>query len=60
MDLNTLIEYINIHILSLEQDLESLREKTKDYITDEDHEDIICIEAQQVVLHHILGVINER
>jgi hypothetical protein len=60
MDLNTLKEYINLHILSLEQDLEGLRDKTKDYISDEDHDDIICIEAQQVVLHHILGVMNER
>jgi hypothetical protein len=60
MDLNTLKEYINLHILSLEQDLESLRDKTTDYISDEDHDDIICIEAQQVVLHHILGVMNER
>jgi hypothetical protein len=60
MDLNTLKEYIKLHILSLEQDLESLRDKTTDYISDEDHDDIICIEAQQVVLHHILGVMNER
>jgi len=59
MNLQTLKEYINLHILSLEQDLESLRDKTKDYISDEDHEDIICIEAQQVALYHILGVIDE-
>jgi hypothetical protein len=60
MDLNTLKEYINLHILSLEQDLDSLRDNTKDYISDEDHDNIICIEAQQVVLYHILEVMNER
>jgi hypothetical protein len=59
MDLKTLKEYINLHIISLEQDLESLRDKTTDYISDEDHDNIICIEAQQVALYHILGVINE-
>mgnify|MGYP006278211537 FL=1 len=60
MDLKTLEEYIKLHIISLEQDLEALLEKTQDYISDEDHEDIICIEAQQVVLYHILGVMNGK
>lgn len=59
MDLNTLEEYIKIHIISLEQDLEKLYEESADYISDEQHDDIICIEAQQAVLYHILGVMND-
>ena len=58
MDINTLREYINLHIISLEQDLDKLFEESQDYISDEQHDDIICIEAQQAVLHHILGVMN--
>lgn len=60
MDLKTLEEYIKLHIISLEQDLEKLFKETQDSISDEQHEDIICIEAQQAVLYHILGVMNER
>ena len=50
MDLNTLKEYIRLHILSLEQDLEN-----------EDGADSIVpyLEGAIDACHHILGVINE-
>jgi len=50
MDLNTLREYINIHIISLEQDLQDNPES----------ENVIDISGQIEGCKHILGVINER
>jgi hypothetical protein len=51
MDLNTLREYIKIHILSLEQDL-----------ANEDGADSICsyLEGAIDVSNHYLEVINEH
>jgi hypothetical protein len=60
MDINTLKEYIKIHIISLEQDLDEVYERTQDYISDDDHDDIVSIEAKQAVLYHILAVIDEQ
>jgi hypothetical protein len=49
MDINTLREYINIHIISLEQDLQDNPES----------ENVIDIAGQIEGCKHILGVINE-
>jgi len=50
MDLNTLREYINIHIISLEQDLQDNPES----------DNVIDIRGQIEGCKHILGVINEH
>jgi hypothetical protein len=59
MDLNTLREYINIHIISLEQDLEDAKEGVdipdEEYFGSDDYYQG-AIEACE----HILGVIDER
>jgi hypothetical protein len=49
MDINTLREYINIHIISLEQDLQDNPES----------DNVIDIAGQIEGCKHILGVINE-
>ena len=52
MDINTLREYLNIHLISLEQD------KDKISINDEYSR---CVVAGQIqAVKHILEVINER
>jgi hypothetical protein len=50
MDINTLREYINIHIISLEQDLQDNPES----------DNVIDIAGQIEGCKHILGVINEH
>jgi hypothetical protein len=50
MDINTLREYIKIHRISLEQDLES----------NPDSDNVIDIAGQIEGCKHILGVIDER
>jgi hypothetical protein len=50
MDLNTLREYIRIHILSLEQDLEQNPESVN----------VVDIAGQIEGCKHILGVIDEH
>jgi hypothetical protein len=50
MDLNTLREYIRIHILSLEQDLEQNPESVN----------VVDIVGQIEGCKHILGVIDEH
>ena len=50
MDLNTLREYLKIHLISLEQDLEQNPESNN----------VVDIEGQIHAINHILGVINER
>jgi hypothetical protein len=50
MNINTLREYINIHIISLEQDLQDNPES----------ENVIDIAGQIEGCKHILGVINEH
>jgi hypothetical protein len=49
MDINTLREYLKIHIISLEQDLQDNPES----------ENVIDIAGQIEGCKHILGVINE-
>ena len=50
MDLETLREYISLHIISLEQDLESNPESIN----------VVDIAGQIEGCKHILGVINDR
>ena len=50
MDLNTLKEYLNIHIISLEQDLEANPDSTN----------VVDIEGQIYATKHILEYINEH
>lgn len=65
MDLNTLKEYINLHLISLEQDSEELNNKMvtyEDLDSDEyrymEIEDI-SLTGQIIACQHILEVINE-
>jgi hypothetical protein len=51
MDINTLREYIKIHIISIQQDYYKLPEG--------DTHSIAHLNGQQYALNHILGVINE-
>jgi hypothetical protein len=49
MDINTLREYLNIHLISLEQDLEANPESTN----------VVDIEGQIYAIKHIMEVVNE-
>jgi hypothetical protein len=49
MNIETLTEYLKIHIISLEQDLESNPESIH----------VVDLNGQIVACEHILGVINE-
>ena len=51
MDLNTLKEYLKIHLISLTQDLDELHSKDEDYP---------YVEGQINLTKHILELINER
>jgi hypothetical protein len=55
MDLNTLKEYLNIHLISLTQDLEELG----NYHGEEETFDWHYITGQINVTNHILELINE-
>jgi hypothetical protein len=66
MDLNTLREYIKLHLISLEQDSEELNNKMvtyEDLDSDEyrymEIEDI-SLTGQIIACQHILGVLDER
>jgi hypothetical protein len=48
--MNQLIEYIKLHLISLEQDKDPL---------DKSHEDIIFIEGQIHAVRHLLEVAND-
>jgi hypothetical protein len=50
MDLNTFKEYLNIHLISLEQDLEE----------NPDSIHVVDIEGQIYAVKHLIEVINER
>lgn len=56
MDLNTLKEYLQIHIISLEQDLK----EHGNYLDEVSIMDVNYITGQQVATAHILEYINER
>jgi hypothetical protein len=50
MDLNTFKEYINLHLISLEQDLEENSASIH----------VVDIEGQIYAVKHMIEVINER
>jgi hypothetical protein len=52
MDINTLKEYLNIHLISIQQDYDKL--------PDGDTHSVAHLNGQQYAINHILGVINER
>ena len=56
LDINTLREYIKVHIISLKQDWERL-DSYNDLTLYQEMRDIT---SQIQALEHILGVINER
>jgi hypothetical protein len=51
MDINTLREYIKIHLISIQQDYDKL--------PDGDRDSIIHLNGQQYALNYILGVLDE-
>ena len=55
MNINTLREYLKIHLISLDQDLEAL----DTYDQEEDSQDWHYLAGQVTATKHILGVINE-
>jgi len=64
MDLNTLREYLNIHLISLEQDIEKLSDEMEAVdINSKAFNDMDCeynnLSGQSIAIQHILGVINE-
>jgi len=52
MDLNTLREYLKIHLISIQQDYDKL--------PDGDTHSVAHLNGQQLAINHILGVMNER
>jgi hypothetical protein len=52
MDLNTLKEYLNIHLISLEQD--------KDKISINDEHSRCVVAGQIYAIKHIMEVVNEH
>jgi hypothetical protein len=56
MDLNTLKEYLKIHLISLEQDLKEYG----NYFDEESIMEVNFITGQQVATAHILEYINEH
>ena len=50
MDLNTFKEYLNLHLISLEQDLEE----------NPDSNNVVDIEGQIHATKHFMEVLNER
>ena len=51
MDLNTFKEYLNIHLISLTQDLDSLHSKDEDYP---------YVEGQVNLTKHLIEVLNDN
>jgi hypothetical protein len=66
MDMNSLIEYLKLHIISLEQDSEELDKEmmTYDDLDSDDYKDLeiedISITGQLIATRHILEVLGER
>ena len=56
MDLNTLKEYLKIHLISLEQDIQ----EHGNYLDEVSIMDVNYITGQQVAIAHILEYINEH
>jgi hypothetical protein len=65
MDLNTFKEYINLHLISLEQDSERLEELMNNYSNYEDDEyrtleiEDISTNGQIIATMHLIGVLSE-
>jgi hypothetical protein len=55
MDLNTLKEYLKIHLISLEQDIQ----EHGNYLDEVSIMDVNYLTGQQVATAHILRLINE-
>jgi hypothetical protein len=66
MDLNTFREYINLHLISLEQDSEAIEKAMDNYSNYEDDEyrmleiEDISTNGQIIATAHLIGVLNER
>ena len=66
MDLNTLKEYIKLHLISLEQDSEELNSIMVTYedLDSDEYKDMeiqdISLTGQMIACQHILGVLDER
>ena len=66
MDINTFKEYINLHLISLEQDSERLEELMNNYSNYEDDEyrmleiEDISTNGQIIATAHLMEVLNER
>jgi hypothetical protein len=66
MDLNTFKEYINLHLISLEQDSEAIQKAMDNYSNYEDDEyrelevEDISVNGQIIATNHLLGVLDER
>jgi hypothetical protein len=66
MDLNTLKEYIKLHIISLEQDSEELQKQMGFYddLDSDEYRDLeiedVSINGQMIACYHLLRVIDER
>lgn len=66
MDLNTFKEYINLHLISLEQDSEAIEKAMDNYSNYEDDEyrmleiEDISTNGQIIATAHLMGVLNER
>ena len=56
MDLNTFKEYLNIHLISLDQDLEAL----DTYDQEEDSKDWHYVVGQVHATKHMLEVLNDN
>lgn len=52
MNLQTLKEYLKIHLISIQQDY--------DLLPDGDTHSIAHLNGQQLAINHILGVLDER
>jgi hypothetical protein len=66
MDLNTFKEYINLHLISLEQDSEAIQEQMDNY-TDYDNDEYRMLEIEDISTNgqiiataHLMAVLNER
>jgi hypothetical protein len=66
MDLNTLKEYINLHLISLGQDSEELQKQMGFYddLDSDEYRDLeiedVSINGQMITCYHLLEVMNER
>jgi hypothetical protein len=66
MDMNSLIEYLKLHVISLEQDSEEVEKEMMNYddLDCDEYKDLevedISITGQLIATRHILEVLGER